>query len=629
MSRDQWTRRAAVLFLVVGCSSGLSVGCADEPDDTGGGRGGRAGASGAGPDSSSAGGTTGSSGSSGFGGSAGSAGSGGAGAAGSGGTATGGTGGSGGSSGDAGTGATGGTDAGTDASTGGTSGTAGTNGTGGADAETDASAGGTSGSAGTSGTAGTNGVSGSAGADAGPDSSAGGTSGSAGTSGTGGADAGVDSSSGGTSGSGGTNGASGTGGVDAGPDGTAGTGGVDGGDCNGAPNTAPGFVNLAPPMGAPLDPGAGEALSPPPPTGWTWYRLQGAICRDGSPAGIFVRFTTSDKLFIYLEGGGACTNAGFCNFNPPNVNSAISGSGELVIGSIFGVVAARQQPGVFTNNVLSGIFDTGNSANPFRDWNGVYIPYCTGDVHSGTKTNGSVPGVTAQQQFVGHFNMRTFVSRIVPTFKPRVNRVVVTGASAGSFGAALNYSMIQDAFGCVKVDALLDSGVPFTDTYMPVCMQQRWRNAWGLNAALPPDCTECQQADGGGFIKYADFLIRKHPRATLASISSMQDEVIRLFFSMGLQNCANYDTADPVGITIGQFDPNVYFPAANYTAGMNEVRARYASSGRFATYFLGGPNINFHQHTFRARFFDPAAGTKTIAAFTTNFLNGTIEQVGP
>jgi hypothetical protein len=627
MSRDQWARRAALLFFVTSCGSSLSVGCAEEPGGTGG-RGGRSGSSGRGgsPDGSSFGGTTGggSSGVGGFGGSL-------AGSSGNAGTATGGTAGdmgTGGTNGATGSAGTGGNDAGTDASTNGASGTSGTAGTGGTggtggsagtggnDAGVDAS---TDGASGTSGTAGTGGTGGNdAGADASTDGASG-TSGSAGTGGTGGT-GGVDAGTGGTSG---TNGASGT-------SGTGGTGGTGGNNCNGAPNTAPGFVNLAPPMGAPLDPAAGNTLSPPPPAGWTWYQLQGAVCRDGSPAGIFVRFTTSDKLFVYLEGGGACTNLGFCNFNPANVNRAISGDGQTVLGSTLGVVDARQQPGVFEGGQIRGIFDNSNTSNPFRNWNAVYIPYCTGDVFSGTKTNATVPGVSAPQQFVGHLNMRAFIGRIVPTFKDKVNRVVITGASAGSFGAALNYSMMQDAFGCVKVDALLDSGVPFSDAYMPVCMQQRWRSAWGLNAALPPDCTECQQSDGGGFIKYADFLIRKHPRATLAVISSMQDEVIRLFFSAGVKNCANYDTADPVAITIGQvLDPTIFFSAADYTAGLNDLRTRYQSSGRFATYYLGGPNIPFHQHIWRARFFEAPSGGKTIAAFTTNFLNGTMEQIGP
>jgi len=122
------------------------------------------------------------------------------------------------------------------------------------------------------------------------------------------------------------------------------------------------------------------------------------------------------------------------------------------------------------------------------------------------------------------------------------------------------------------VTVIGDSGVPFSDQYMPACMQKNWRENWGL--ALPPDCTECQQADGGGLLGMADFLMRKHPKANVALISTMEDEVIRLFFSVGLQNCTNYATADPVAITLAQADPTQYMPAAQYTGGLNGVRSQ-------------------------------------------------------
>ena len=425
-----------------------------------------------------------------------------------------------------------------------------------------------------------------------------------------------------TGGPGGSSGSSGSGGGS--------TGGVGGSGSGGGPNTAPGFQDLTPPMGPPLDPNGGTTLTPPPPSGWNWYPIEGALCRDGTPAGLFAHFASSDKLLIYLEGGGACTNLGFCNFNPPNVNKAISGDGQTVLGSSLGVVDARQQPGVFEGGVLHGIFDTASADNPFKDWNAVYIPYCTGDIHFGTRRNSTPPGMTAPQQFVGHLNMQKFVGRIVPTFKDKVNRVVISGASAGSFGAALNYSMVQDAFGSVRVDALLDSGAPFSDKFMFPCMIKRFREMWGMNDALPPDCAECKQADGGGLVKLADFLIKKHPNSTIAAVSSMQDEVIRLFFSVGLKNCMVFDTADPVAITTGQiFDPTVLYPAADYATALSELRSTYSSSGRLATYYLGGLNISLHQHVWRTRFTDPAAGSQTIAQFVTHFLAGQMEQVGP
>ncbi|MBM4363078.1 MAG: hypothetical protein FJ104_10385, partial [Deltaproteobacteria bacterium] len=384
--------------------------------------------------------------------------------------------------------------------------------------------------------------------------------------------------------------------------------------------------SLAVPPGAPLDLATGTPLNPPPPAGWVWHAVEGTKCRDGSPAGIYTHEGTADGLFFYLEGGGACSSPGFCNFNPASVATSLSGTGETVLGSAAGAIGPRQQPGVYEGNVLRGVFDLSNAANPFKDWHMVYVPYCTGDVHFGSKENGTIPGVAAPQQFVGYRNMQKFVARVVPTFKDRVSQVVLAGSSAGGFGAALNASLVQDNFGEVPVDIVIDSGPPFTDKYMPVCLQQRWRALWGLNDSMPPDCTECRQADGGGMLKLADFLQRKHPNSSIALISSVQDEVIRLFFSTGLKNCASFETADPVAITLGQIDPLVYIPGADYTAALTELRGLYQSTGRFATYYLGG---QFHEHLFRQRFFEPAAGGKTIAAFLSDFIAGNNAQVGP
>src|SRR5262249_7224863 len=149
-----------------------------------------------------------------------------------------------------------------------------------------------------------------------------------------------------------------------------------------------------------------------------------SVCRDGSEAGFFVHTGSANKLLIYLEGGGACSNDHFCAYNPSNVNQSLSGDGSTVIGSAFGVAATRQQPGVYTGGVPSGIFDFANTGNPVKDWNQVYVPYCTGDVHAGTKQNGVVPGtLTTPQQFVGSNNMELFMSHIVPTFQGSVNQV--------------------------------------------------------------------------------------------------------------------------------------------------------------------------------------------------------------
>lgn len=442
--------------------------------------------------------------------------------------------------------------------------------------------------------------------------------------GSGGATGGVSGGAGGGTGGGGS---PGTGGTDPGTGGTPVGGQV---DPVGNDNRAPGFVNLAPPAGAPL-PEQGTTLNPAAPSGWQWHAIDGAKCRDGSPTGLFVHKGTASQLLIFLEGGGACSNVPFCRFNPKNANEILGGDGSSVLGSAAGAIAGRQQPGAYSNNTPAGIFDFANSANPFKDWSMAYVPYCTGDVHFGTKADATVPGTVGgdardipKHQFLGYRNMEKIIGRLQPTFSSST-KVVVTGSSAGSFGAALNFSMIQDAFGNTPVTIIGDSGVPFEDQYMFTCMQKKWRETWGL--ALPSDCEECKRADGGGLLGLADFLIRKHPKAKLSIVSSMQDEVMRLFFSVGLQNCANYETADPVAITVGQLDPNVYMPADQYTGGLNALLSKYKSTGRMATFFMPG---QIHQHIFRPSFYTTSAGGTTLAKFVGDFVNqGTIVNLGP
>ena len=72
-----------------------------------------------------------------------------------------------------------------------------------------------------------------------------------------------------------------------------------------------------------------------------------------------------------------------------------------------------------------------------------------------------------------------------------------------------------------------------------------------------------------------------------------------------------------------------YFPAQQYTDGLTDLRTKYTGTNRFATYYMGGVNITYHQHLFRSRFYDAAAGSTTIAQFVADFLGGKMTQIGP
>jgi hypothetical protein len=86
---------------------------------------------------------------------------------------------------------------------------------------------------------------------------------------------------------------------------------------------ADGFVDAAPPLGEPLPAAA--------PGTWQWVDLPNAKCRDGSNAGLYVRYSSmSDDFFIYLEGGGVCLDDFFCGINPANVDETLNAESRTI-----------------------------------------------------------------------------------------------------------------------------------------------------------------------------------------------------------------------------------------------------------------------------------------------------------
>jgi len=263
------------------------------------------------------------------------------------------------------------------------------------------------------------------------------------------------------------------------------------------------------------------------------------------------------------------------------------------------VKPVRQQP------QTTGIFDYSNAQNPYKDWNAIWIPYCTGDAFGGSNPSGSIPGVAATQ-FVGYQNMQKFVGHIVPTF-PDAERVVLTGTSAGSFGAGLNFNQVQDAFGSIPVTLIMDSGIPFADAFMSPTVQKQWRDLWNIGAALPPDCTTCTGADGGGLINLVFYSAKKYPGVKLGIISAEEDDIMKFFFGFG--------------------EASGSYPTGKYPQGLADLRQEAVPfTGQFASYYI--PGIT-HMYSQFADFYTPLAGGVTLVSWVNDVLAGTMHDVGP
>ncbi len=222
---------------------------------------------------------------------------------------------------------------------------------------------------------------------------------------------------------------------------------------------------------APLPPG--ERITTPMMERWTWVPFPDAVCGNGSATGIGVNLTTrSNRVFIYLMGGGACWDEGTCY----ELRTAANLEGYLE-PSFNAEIRTFERFGMFNRDDMT---------NPFRDASFVFVPYCTGDVHAGERVQVYNPEMPSRQtHHVGARNMAAYLRRLMPTFAT-ADRIWLTGSSAGGVGAAFNWPRIQAAFPMARVDLLNDAGQMVDANNGRV---REWRRAWGL--PTPGDCPEC------------------------------------------------------------------------------------------------------------------------------------------
>lgn len=237
---------------------------------------------------------------------------------------------------------------------------------------------------------------------------------------------------------------------------------------------------------------------------WTWVDFPGAKCGAGTSTGIGVNLSSaSPNVFIFLEGGGACWDEQTCYQLQLATN--LDGFG-------------REDFDALASSLSVSYWDRDDAENPLRDWSFVYIPYCTGDVHSGSNVANHGEQET---HHVGHVNILEYLNRLTATFDAP-DRVVLAGASAGGYGAAFNYAWVQDAFPTARVDLIDDSGPVVV---VEPNLEMLWTTAWDFPDNYPEGCTEC----GGSLTDALTFAVERAPNARSALFSYGRDGVIAFF----------------------------------------------------------------------------------------------------
>jgi hypothetical protein len=208
---------------------------------------------------------------------------------------------------------------------------------------------------------------------------------------------------------------------------------------------------------------------------WQKIELPGTVCGNGSQYKFFVNYSsTSNNLMVNLEPGGACWDYGSC-----------AGDG--------GLRGAANPDGIGDNHMsmLKWEFlplNRRDSTNPIGDWNMVFLPYCTGDLHTGNREasyeNPEPNAEPLRFHHRGHDNVMRVIEWLRLMF-PKVPRLLVTGCSAGGTGSLVNYHFFRKGLPGAQCSYLLDdSGPIFPSQGNSGPLHEKVRESWNLDPLI-------------------------------------------------------------------------------------------------------------------------------------------------
>ncbi|VEU36812.1 unnamed protein product [Pseudo-nitzschia multistriata] len=203
------------------------------------------------------------------------------------------------------------------------------------------------------------------------------------------------------------------------------------------------------------------------------------ICGDGSPFCFYFskpsqKSANKDRLLIELMGGGACWDSDTCKMQQEMLY--LDEQFDNVLGrSCKEVQYGMQQDRTEANMLCSNQFD--DRVN-FAQYNTIIVPYCTQDVHLGSKTlvytedTDDDDGNNGESQTVHHkgANNLRFVTNWVFKNFPGLRYAAVTGCSAGGTAVPVVEAILHrhyNHFGnrATQVSSIADSPVYLTPSY--------------------------------------------------------------------------------------------------------------------------------------------------------------------
>ena len=269
-----------------------------------------------------------------------------------------------------------------------------------------------------------------------------------------------------------------------------------------APEVTESIAEPATNLVADLKPGWNE-INPGEPT----------TCSDGSPYRFFVRPGATDKLMVYMQGGGACWFRQNCD---PEMQPTYT---------------IRIAEGFRPSS--TGIFNFDNPDNPFADYSIVMPPYCTGDVHLGASDTVYPPAEEGQEPLTIHHQGRRNMQAVldwVTANVPEPERVFVTGSSAGAIPSPLYASILADLYPDARVAQLGDGAGGYRRINADTRPDQQWGTFNFLNDE--PGFADVGQ-EGFNYEKLYIAAAKANPDILFAEYDAAEDDVQKRFLALG------------------------------------------------------------------------------------------------
>lgn len=302
----------------------------------------------------------------------------------------------------------------------------------------------------------------------------------------------------------------------------------------------------------------------------------------------------SKNLVVFFEGGGACWDNLSCTF--PLDSRVPPGLPQFFVPAVTDASAPTNK---------SGLFDDTRADNPVKDWTVVYIPYCTGDIHLGSSTrtyyNAGNPVFPLPPQFdIQHRGFDNFMVVLdwIKRELPKPERVLVTGSSAGGYGATGNFPWVAEAYPKAELTVMADASqgvtTPLFDKGSP------GRQTW--NPQLAPWVFGDGNVSGPELLRYG---ARAYPNGRFGQFSNVVDGVQIQFYGYMKQYYGP-----------GGSCPN---PVSDWNQQMLGTLASYSGElGNFRSYLAPGST---HTILRSPGFFSDVGGGQPVAAWLGALLN--------